>query len=148
MGVLLFILTLLGALGAGLVAGIFFAFSTFVMTAMQSINVAVLKPTFFSVFFGTGLVSLALAIIALADRSSPASAYLLASALLYIAGSLLVTIIFNVPLNNQLKAVTPESPEGASLWSAYLTTWTAWNTIRTIASLAASALFIFAIYAS
>jgi len=68
MGGLLFALTLLGALGAGLVAGIFFAFSAFVMTAlgrlpapkgiaaMQSINVAVLNPAFFSVFFGTGAV--------------------------------------------------------------------------------------------
>jgi uncharacterized membrane protein len=49
-------------LGAALVAGIFFAFSTFVMTAlgrlppeqgiaaMQSINVTVLNPWFFAVF--------------------------------------------------------------------------------------------------
>jgi uncharacterized membrane protein len=160
MGAPLFILTLLGATGAGLVAGIFFAFSTFVMTAlgrlpapksiaaMQSINVAVLNPAFFSVFFGTGLVSLALAIIALAEWSPPASAYLVAGALLYIVGSLLVTIIFNVPLNNQLKAVNAESSEGASLWASYLTTWTAWNTVRTVASVAASTIFVLAIYAS
>jgi hypothetical protein len=68
---LLFALTLLGAIGAGLVVGIFFAFSAFVMTAlgrlpapngvsaMQSINVAALNPAVLSVFFGTGLVSLA-----------------------------------------------------------------------------------------
>ena len=56
---------LLSALGAGLVAGIFFAFSSFVMKAlgrlprdqgiraMQSINVTVLNPWLFSAFFGT-----------------------------------------------------------------------------------------------
>lgn len=57
----------LSALGAGLVAGIFFAFSGFVMKAlaclpsgqgiraMQLINVTVLNPWFFSAFFGTAL---------------------------------------------------------------------------------------------
>jgi len=160
MGGLVFALTLLGILGASLVAGIFFAFSAFVMTAlgripapkgiaaMQSINVAVLNPVFFSAFFGTGAVCLALAIIALAGWSKPGTLYLLAGSVLYIVGCLLVTIVFNVPLNNRLEAVNAESPEGASMWSAYLTTWTAWNTVRTIASLVASALFILAIYAS
>ena len=67
---LLFILTLLAALGSGLVAGIFFAFSAFVMSAlgrvaaqcgiaaMQSINVTVLNPLFFTVFFGTAVLSM------------------------------------------------------------------------------------------
>jgi uncharacterized membrane protein len=60
-----FPLTLLAALGCGLMAGIFFAFSAFVMkalsrlpasegmAAMQAINVAILNPLFFVVFFGT-----------------------------------------------------------------------------------------------
>jgi uncharacterized membrane protein len=65
-------LTVLAALGAGLVAGIFFAFSTFIMAAlarlpaeggiaaMQSINVAVLNPLFFLAFFGTAAIALVL----------------------------------------------------------------------------------------
>ncbi|MGH6736050.1 MAG: DUF1772 domain-containing protein [Methyloceanibacter sp.] len=149
MGGLLFVLTLVAALGAGLVAGIFFAFSAFIMTAlgripapkgiaaMQSINVAVLNPVFFTAFFGTGLVSLAVATAALFNWSSPSALYLLAGALLYIVGCLFVTMVFNVPLNNKLKAVSAESAQGASVWSEYLTTWTAWNTVRTIAPLAA-----------
>jgi uncharacterized membrane protein len=64
-GKLLFALTLLSALGCGSVAGIFFAFSTFVMNARarlpaaqgiiakQSINVAVINPLFGAAFFGT-----------------------------------------------------------------------------------------------
>lgn len=115
---------------------------------MQSINVAVLNPVFFSAFFGTGIICLALAVIALVDWSGPAALYLLAGALLYLVGCLLVTIVFNVPLNEQLKAVSPDSSQGAGTWSEYLSTWTAWNTVRTIASLAASASFILAIYAS
>src|SRR3954453_3000242 len=58
-------LKLAAALGCGLIAGVFFAFSTFVMkalarlpadegmAAMQSINVVVLNPMFLGVFLGT-----------------------------------------------------------------------------------------------
>jgi uncharacterized membrane protein len=71
-------LTLAAALGAELVAGIFFSFSAFIMaalkrlppeggiSAMQSINVAVLNPVFFFVFFGTAAAALILAIAAFA----------------------------------------------------------------------------------
>ncbi len=64
---LLFALTLLAALGCGLMAGLFFAFSVCVMkalerlpsaagiTAMQSINVAIINPVFLAVFFGTAV---------------------------------------------------------------------------------------------
>jgi uncharacterized membrane protein len=154
---LLFTLTLLAALGAGLVAGIFFAFSAFIMTAlgrlsapkgisaMQSINVTVLNPLFFSVFFGTGAVSLALAIAALVKWSEPGSLYLVGGALLYIVGCLLVTMVFNVPLNNRLKTVSAESTQGASTWTEYLSNWTAWNHVRTAASLGAAALFSLAL---
>lgn len=60
--------TVLSALGCGLMAGVFFAFSTFVMkalgalppaqgiAAMQSINVAVINRWFMAAFFGTALL--------------------------------------------------------------------------------------------
>ena len=117
---LIFALTFLSILGTGLVAGIFFAFSVFVMralgrlpptggiAAMQSINVAVLNPVFFAAFFGTAVLSLALAVAALVGWSLP---YLLAGSLLYLVGTILVTIVFNVPLNNRLASVTPDSAE-------------------------------------
>lgn len=53
--------------------------------------------------------------------------------------TVLVTIAFNVPLNNALAIVKLDSPEGANLWAKYLTNWTLWNHIRTIAALAATA---------
>ncbi len=68
-----FALLAAAALGSGVVAGIFFAFSSFVMSAlgrlppaqgvaaMQSINETVINPGFLLVFFGTGLACLALA---------------------------------------------------------------------------------------
>ena len=143
-------------LGAALVAGIFFAFSTFVMTAlsrllpeqgiaaMQSINVAVLNPWFFAVFFGTALGSIALALLGIFYWGAAGSTYLVSGSLLYLIGCFLVTIVFNVPLNHALAAVEPGSKEGAEMWTRYLSTWTTWSHLRTVASLAAAASFIMA----
>lgn len=145
------------ALGSGLVAGIFFAFSTFVMvalgrlpqangiSAMQSINVVVINPIFLSVFMGTAALCIALTLAAFFGWSHPRSAYLIAGSLLYFAGTFLVTMIFNVPLNDALAAVTPGSADGANVWARYLSVWTNWNHVRTAAALAASMLFILAL---
>ena len=144
------------ALGAALVAGIFFAFSTFVMNAlgrlrpaqgiaaMQSINVTVLNARFFAVFFGTALGSAALAVHGILVWGAPGSAYLVAGGLLYLVGGVLVTTVFNVPLNNELATVEPGGAEGGETWSRYLSAWTTWNHVRTAASLAAAAAFIMA----
>ena len=63
--------------------------------------------------------------------------YLLAGSLLYLVGTILVTIVFNVPINNRLASVKPDSAEAAGLWTRYRSTWTAWNHVGTIGSLAA-----------
>jgi uncharacterized membrane protein len=115
------LLTFIAALGSGLVAGIFFAFSNFVMkalarvppaqgvAAMQSINFVVLNEWFFAVFFGTAVCCLALAITSFVRWQRPDAGYLLAGSLLYLIGAILVTIACNVPLNDALAAVDPAS---------------------------------------
>ena len=155
---LLFALTLLSALGSGLMAGFFFAFSTTVMGAlgrqpvasgiatMQSINIVVINPWFLGMFLGTAGACVVLAIAALLKWHEPGAALLLAGALLYVVGTFLVTMMFNVPLNDALAAVAPHSPAGAELWARYLRTWTAWNHVRTIAPLAAAALLTIALW--
>jgi uncharacterized membrane protein len=148
---LLRVLTLISALGSGLMAGFFFAFSVSVMkalgrlpavqgiAAMQSINVVVINPVFLIAFFGTAVACVAVAISALLNWDKPGAAYLLTGCVLYLAGSFLVTIAFNVPRNDALAAVDPASDAGAALWASYLTAWTAWNHVRTAAALAAAA---------
>jgi len=150
-------LTFFSVLDSCLVAGIFFAFSTFVITAlgrlpphqgiviMQSINVAVLNPWFFAVFFGTAAACVILAVSALFNWNGPGAIYLLVGSVLYLLGSILVTIAFNVPLNEALAAVKPDTTEGAELWTGYLSAWTVWNHIRTAGSLAAAASFLMAL---
>jgi uncharacterized membrane protein len=148
---LLFVLTMIAALGCGLIAGVFFAFSAFVMkalsklppaqgiAAMQSINVVVINRWFMSAFFGTAFVCVMLALISLLRWQTPGAGYRLVGSLLYLIGTIVVTIAFNVPRNNALAAVEPASDEGAVLWKKYISSWTAWNHVRTVAALAAAA---------
>jgi uncharacterized membrane protein len=145
------------ALSCDLVGGVFFAFSNFVMqalarlpaaqgiAAMNSINVTVINPLFMAILFGTGLACLALAGGSLMRWQSAGSAYVLAGSLLYVIGTVLVTMMCNVPLNNALAKVAADSAEGAQLWAHYLTNWVWWNHVRTLASLAAAALLSFAL---
>jgi uncharacterized membrane protein len=150
------VMTILAGLGCALVAGIFFAFSTFVMkalgklppahgiAAMQSINVVVINPWFLTAFFGTAVACVLVMIGSLVRWHAPGAAWLLAGSVLYLVGTVLVTMRFNVPRNNALAVVAPASPEAARLWVAYLSTWTTWNHVRTTAALAAAVSFTFA----
>jgi len=106
------------------------------IAAMQSINVAVLNPWFFAVFFGTAIVCLALAILAFVDWGRSGNGWLLVGCVLYLFGCILVTMLRNVPLNNALARVAPDSVEGARLWARYLRDWTWWNHVRTAAGMA------------
>jgi uncharacterized membrane protein len=144
-------LTLVTALGCGLVAGFLFAFSSAVMdalarlkppegiAAMQSINVTVITPLFMLALFGTVVPCLVLAVVSVVEWGEPGAAYLLAGSLLYVVGTALVTIAFNVPRNDALAAVAAESAEGATVWARFVPSWTAWNTVRTVAAVAAAA---------
>jgi uncharacterized membrane protein len=154
---LLTILEIIAIIGSGLTAGIFYAFSTFVMAAlarippeqgiaaMNSINVTVINPWFLAVFFGTPAICAVLALMALARWTEPGTALILAASLIYLAGSLLVTLVFNVPLNNALAAANAAAGEGGVLWARYLRDWTFWNHVRTAAPLIAMVLFIWAL---
>jgi uncharacterized membrane protein len=148
---LLFVLTLCAVLGCGLMAGVFFAFSTFIMralarlqpaqgiAAMQSINRTVINPWFLGVFLGTAAVCILLAGAALWQWQQPGTVYLLAGSLLYLIGTVLVTMVFNVPMNDALENVDPASSDAAGQWASYLTRWTAWNHVRTAAALLGAA---------
>jgi uncharacterized membrane protein len=149
-------LAFFAALGSGLTAGLYFAFSTAVMpalgslpekqgiAAMQKINAAILNPLFLLVFFGTAVASIIGIITSLVGWSAPRALWLPVGSFLYLLGSFLVTILSNVPLNKALARLPGESAGTSDLWTKYLSRWTTWNHVRTIASLAASAAFILA----
>lgn len=153
MATLDYILTLLAIIGTGLIAGTFFVFSVAIMAAfrrlpacegmaaMQSINVVIQNPIFLGVFMGTALISLILAGMSMWNWNTPQSYYILAGAAFYVIGSFLLTIVFNVPLNNALDAADASTASGQEVWANYLTNWTFWNHVRTLASIAATGVF-------
>lgn len=144
--------TLAAILGAGVMAGFFYGFSNVVMgalarrpageavAAMQAINVVVLNPLFFLLFFGTAALSLLLSVTAVLAWQ-PASALLLAGALCYLLGIVGVTVVCNVPRNERLAKLDPAEAATAADWQRYLREWTAWNHVRSLAGAAATGFF-------
>ncbi|PXY25306.1 hypothetical protein DI005_04365 [Prauserella sp. PE36] len=153
----LFALTLLAVLGTGLVAGVFFAFSSFVMralallppaqgaAAMQSVNRTVLNPVFLGVFAGTALLSVAVVVLSIARGFADGGPWLLAGGVSYVAGTFVLTRVVHIPRNDALMRVDADSAEGAEFWARYVPAWTRWNHVRMLASLVACAFFVVAL---
>ncbi len=144
------------AIACGLMAGVYFAFSGFVMTslaalprpqgiaAMQSINKVIVSSSFMPLFFGSTIASLALAVWGAARWGEAGSLPLLVGGLVYVVGMFVCTAVFNVPLNESLDAVDPGGVPAVESWSRYLRDWTRWNHLRTACSVLASGLFVVA----
>ncbi len=145
-------LTMACAVGCGLNAGVFFAFSAFVMkalarlpaaqgiAAMNAINLVAVTPAFMTALFGTAAACVVLAAWTLWPPARPAAVYLVGGAACYLVGAILVTMIFNVPRNDALAAANPADVNAGQIWADYVATWTAWNHVRTVASLIAAVL--------
>ncbi|HEV8590685.1 MAG TPA: anthrone oxygenase family protein [Pyrinomonadaceae bacterium] len=154
---LFWIIIIAAILGTGLIAGVFYGFSTFIMkalgripanegiAAMQSINITVINPLFLGVFIGTGVVCAMLAVLSLVNWQGSTSVLVIASAALYLFGCLGVTMVLNVPLNDELAAMNAADAKSVALWTRYLSDWTFWNSVRTAASFASSALLTVAL---
>ena len=78
--------------------------------------------------------------MALDERSGSSTLFFLGGGLSYFCGTFLVTMLGNVPLNNQLAAVSAADPNAAELWNWYLDRWTLWNHVRTVAAIGATIL--------
>lgn len=146
------------AIGSGLLAGVHFAFSAFIMgslgrigpagfTAMNAINIDIVRSPFMLLFLATTLSAAALAVLGILRWGESGAVLTMAGGFVYVLGMFAVTMIFNVPLNNALAAADPASAEAAATWTRYLRDWTSWNHVRTAACSAAAALFIAAIAA-
>lgn len=151
------VLTSVAAIGSAAVGGLFYAFSTFVMrgldrtgpsaaiTAMRGINAeAQANVPFLAVFLGSAVLALAVGVVALGRLGQPAGWYLLAGAVLGLVPAV-VTMAFNVPLNNHLDGVDPaglSAADAARQWRSYASTWTAWNHVRAATGLAAAAVLL------
>jgi uncharacterized membrane protein len=145
------------ALGSGMMGGLLFAFSNFVMKSiarqapeygirtMQAINADIQNPLFLLLFFGTAIASLIVVATGIAGRSASGSWVPISGGALYLVGVIGVTMRLNVPLNNQLAVLDPSASDAAARWQAFLTSWMLWNHVRALAAVLACVLLILAI---
>jgi uncharacterized membrane protein len=155
MNTLIEVLSITTAVGAALMAGTFFTFSTFVMPAlnrleapraieaMQHINITVMNPLTMGVFFGTAIASLTLIVVAcITPLSATDRTMLLTASLLYVLGTFVLTAAGNVPLNDRLAKQDPHDSNASSVWAQYERPWTRFNHMRTVAPLASVVLIL------
>jgi uncharacterized membrane protein len=152
------ILTSLAALASAAGGGMMYVFSTMVMRgldrtgpvdaviAMRGINAeANASPGFLLGYFSATILSLVVGVIAIVRLNQPGSWWLLSGAILGILGAI-ITMVFNVPLNNHLGTINPEGlsvADAAREWQAYFSRWTAWNDVRTATAFIGAALMLF-----
>lgn len=127
--------------GAGLVTGLLFAFSNFVMSAladvshengmlvMQRINERIINPIFVLLFLGTPVLCVIIAIRSGTNLDAPGSLLRLLGSICYVIGPFGITMLFNVPLNNQLAKTKPS--DANTIWTDYQIRWQRWNHVRT-----------------
>jgi uncharacterized membrane protein len=151
-------LAVAAAVGTGTVGGVFFAFSTFVMSglgrlrppegiaAMQRINEDAPRPAFMSLFLGTALVCVVLAISTVGRLDDAPAVYELVGSVLYLT-SIVLTGVYHVPRNDALARVVPDNPGAAVTWQRYLDEWVRWNHVRTLASISAAVLLTLSLLA-
>ncbi len=153
------IILILTTLSAGLMAGLFYSWSISVtpglakvgdenyLQAFQSMNRAILNPSFFIVFMGLIIL---LPLLSYLYYKSPVSAqfwYIISATILYIVGVMAITVFGNVPMNNTLEVLQIESmnPEQmASFRRGFESQWNKLNIIRTICSSLSFVLLIIA----
>jgi uncharacterized membrane protein len=129
-----------------LIAGLFFAYSCSVMPGlarssdrtlvetMQNINRAILNPWFLLPFVGSiPLIALA-AVLAWFGQGRPALAWVIAALVVYVV-AFLMTMVVNVPLNNELDAAgDPDRiADLAAVRERFEKRWVTWNLLRTLA---------------
>ena len=149
------LLTVAAAVLSGLVGGVFFAFSTFVMgglrrlaprdavVAMQAVNVAALTPPFMALLFGTGAAGLAVAVAGALRLGDDGAVLQLVGGLAYLP-TLVVTATYHVPRNVRLDRVDADGPEAEAAWRTYDREWTRANHLRTLSGAVASTLLVLA----
>lgn len=137
-------LIVVALVGAGVVTGLLFAFSNFVlaaltrmpdrhaMFAMQRINETIINPIFLLFFLGTPLACVGT--IVTSGSAGPAQAPLVIGALLYLVGPLGITVLRNVPLNERLARTRLD--DSATAWPDYVKRWQFWNHIRSYIGIA------------
>lgn len=151
------VLVVAALLACAVLGGVFYAFSSFVMralralpdadgcAAMQSINLAVIAPSFMAFFLGGPIVALgAIVAAAVDDGTGGALGWVIVAGAALVAAFVLTVAVFQ-PRNLALGALDPASPQAAASWRIYARDWTRINHLRIALCLAATALYAVAL---
>ena len=146
------ILGLYGMVYLWLIAGIFLAFSDFVMKslnrmeeaaaikAMQSINLWVYRSLFMIGLYTMVPVSLA-GILFWGFGGGPS--LFAAGGAFYLVGVILVSGLGNIPLNHKLAVLDANERDSKLFWVGYVQKWCAFNHLRVIGSVLAALCFTY-----
>lgn len=142
MQVLAGVATVVAAVSAGVLGGVYLAFSVMVLPAlraggpveavatMRSINRLAVRPPFMTVFFGSALSAV---VAVVADAVAGAQPLVIVGGVLALA-SFVVTVARNVPLNDGLAGDAPD-------WPRFEPRWRVANHVRAALAVAAAACF-------
>ena len=152
-----FVLCEIAVVACGIVSGVFLTFSDFVMRSldgakpgagvevMQVINREVLRSVFMVLLLGMSALSPLLIAYAYFGVTGAASALIMTGGALYLAGVFIVSLVFNVPMNNRLEGKDPSGTEATTYWtSTYLPRWTFWNGVRASAAAGSAICYLIA----
>jgi uncharacterized membrane protein len=143
-----------------LVAGLLFAFAAVVMPGIRRLDDAGFirtfkvidrviqnnQPLFVLVWVGSLLALIAAAVLGMWAMSGANRLLIVVAALLYLFGVQLPTVLINIPLNNEIQKLDPDSMNETArkrVREAFEPRWNRWNAIRTgCASLASIVLML------
>ena len=139
------------AVGAGATGGALWVFSVMVLPAFdrlrpglavasfQAINEAAQRPSFLSVFLGTALGALVVAVLAIVARGEDWVLHLLGALLCLV--TVAITGSVNIPANNRLATMSAtDEVDAPSAWANFTRVWRPANHARCLTALAGALL--------
>jgi uncharacterized membrane protein len=142
----------------GLLAGLFYGFQCSIINGLgalgnreyllgfQSINKAILNPVFFLSFMGSLIVLTITCYAAYKSGANHLLPYLLLSTAVYAFAVFGITVVCNVPLNEQLMAfdmMSATDSQMEAMRQRYENIWNYWHLIRTVAAVVAFGILVF-----
>ena len=154
---------ILAAFLCSLVAGFLFAFAIVIMPGINKLNdrefirafqvidgiIQNNQPIFMLVWVGSVLALMASVALGIGQQDIAGRMLIILSALIYLFGVQLPTMVVNVPLNNKLQSLDIDAMNEASRKVArdnFESRWNRWNKIRTALSSLASVLLIILVF--
>ncbi len=137
-------------------AGVFVAFSTFVMRAlddlpaadavraMQAVNLRAPTAAFMALLFGSTLLAAGAGVAAAVGGEGAGGPAAVAGGVVALV-AIAVTVVVNVPLNDRLARADPDAADAARAWAAYVRPWTRANHVRALLGVLSAVLFAVAL---